>query len=219
MEAFKTLLNERPPRDLTLKNLLEKLKSIYEPHEPKMRIQDLGSDDLSSLLKFREELKLSYRAQSLSMHPMPSDQENVVVYTHHISKLMDLLLISRLLILGYLLNFGCSSFTAERWMLMQVCPYVFGIEDVFNTIFNYMVGQTNMLDSWSLTTALRDLFTRIKTILGTQGKYIGRQAKFMMVLDEAQALREIGFGDYQSTQGEGMRPVLSPFYMDSDVYP
>ncbi|KAK3824662.1 MAG: hypothetical protein J3Q66DRAFT_419280 [Benniella sp.] len=113
---------------------------------------------------------------------------------------MDILLISRLLVLEYLLGFSNSSFTPERWMLLQVCPYVFGIQDIFNTLFNHIVGLMNTTDSWNLTT---------RFLLSKKESSLHGKPSFLTVLDEAQALRDIGFGDYLSTQGGEKRSVLS----------
>ena len=52
---------------------------------------DLGSDDMTSLLNIRDDWILSYRNASLTMYSRPSANEDILVYAHQISKHMDIL--------------------------------------------------------------------------------------------------------------------------------
>jgi len=177
---------------------------------------DRGSADMVSLLNHRKEMKLAYDHQSLRLESRSSD--TVLVYDERVSILMDGLLFARLSILERLLKIDSTkAFTPERWMLLQVRPYVFAVkddvtEDIFDNVFNHIVLDiiNNNINPISLTYALREQFRRLKGLLRDRGVRIGTDAKFLMVLDEAQVLRDIGLGDYVSTRLEEERPVLSP---------
>ncbi|KAF9420823.1 hypothetical protein BGZ76_004039, partial [Entomortierella beljakovae] len=141
------------------------------------------------------------------------------------------LILARLSILSRCLSTPGGNLTPKQWMMLQVCPQVFGevylkslksdnlgsdnlelsMEDLFLALFKIIANLFGNIDFPSLQDLMQYQFLKLKKVIPTQ--HLGG-LKFLLVLDEAQRLGSSFEGRFQS-EGKGIRvarSILSPFY-------
>ncbi|KAG0367157.1 hypothetical protein BGZ54_004332 [Gamsiella multidivaricata] len=161
--------------------------------------KDLGSNDVRAIIH-----ALSDRP---NIYLTDSKEQN----TDRVRYLTFGLLYTRLLILDYCLGIPESntSFTCQRWMLLQAATPAF--QDVFESLFQdiSLVFHNRGSSNLNIIDLVQDLYDKV------QKQLIGRAAfpahfKFLLVLDEAQVLSRLADGAFLDSDRKTSRPVLAP---------
>ncbi|KAG0286712.1 hypothetical protein BGZ97_007333, partial [Linnemannia gamsii] len=160
---------------------------------------DFGSDDLSRVADFIDSNTL---------------QDSTNINTRFAENTTLLLFLSRLMILSYCLKVpSCrQTFSSARWALLQVCPHMF--KDVFVHLVvklcDLMKGRA-LLES-VLSSIVREEFESLRDMLAAHDyPNFSNDSKFMLVIDEAQILRDKNSTLFASSSIQGYpRPMLSP---------
>ncbi|KAF9151680.1 hypothetical protein DFQ26_001160, partial [Actinomortierella ambigua] len=166
---------------------------------------DRGSRDVTTLFESAEKMPTRY---------FSSDKlQNGV----NIQAITGCLLLSRLMVLQHCLSLGRhDTFTCERWMLLQVCPEAFdaAVPDVFDVVFRAILNayhdKAPLIPLPSLERLLQDRFRQFQGQLSSSTPD-SLANKFLVVLDEAQALSDHGRECFVShADSRDLRSILFP---------
>src|SRR5205823_269664 len=102
-------------------------------------------------------------------------------------KIMHCAILSRLLILRYCIN-KASTFSKQRWLLIQICQNIFG--ELYN--YNFDIFLSLMLELDNCTTS------SVTTCIGNIYQEISNNNKFIIILDETQVLENLLEGKFRS---------------------
>jgi len=181
----------------TVLELLSKTWGLYFSAGEK----DLGSNDMRAIVR------------ALSDHSDIYLSEKKENNTDRVRYLTFGLLYTRLLILDYCLRIpeSSTSFTCQRWMLLQVATTAF--QDVFESLFKDVAEYFHRYDvsSVDILYLVQDLYDKVqRQLIGRVASSSTAPFKFLVVLDEAQVLGRLGDGSFLDSDRSTRRPILAP---------